>query len=182
MNQTKYILHGGFPPDQKQVNDNFFKEILVDTGRQVNILIVYFATDNGDKYYPQDIKQFEKNNDGKKLHFDKADDKLFIKQLKNADVIYFHGGSSLQLLAKLKEFPRFSEKMTGKVVAGDSAGANMLSTVFYSKKNGVCQGLGILPIKLIPHYIEEFKDKLSSVNPTLQTIRLPEYSFTVLKI
>jgi len=181
MKLTKYILHGGFPLYQKQVNDAFFKEILTDLGEEVRILSVYFATNNGAQHFSEDIEQFIKNCGTKKLEFEMADENLFEKQLENFDVIYLRGGSSQQLLDKLKKFPDFSKYLNGKTVAADSAGVNALSTIFYSHRNGVCYGLGILPIKFIPHFIEENRNKLNDVKPELETIMLPEYTFTILK-
>lgn len=179
MNKTKYILHGGFRTGEKQVNDAFFSEILKTAPDPANILIVYFATENGDKYFPEDQEQFNKNSGGKKLTFVKATKENFIGQTKSADIIYLHGGSSLPLLDILKKFPDFPKLIQGKIVAGDSAGANYLSTVFYSRRNGVGEGDGILPIKIIPHFIEENRHQLDTVHPELKTIFLPEYHFEI---
>jgi len=67
----------------------------------------------------------------------------------------------------------------GKIIAGDSAGANVLSSAFYSMRIGVSEGLGLIPIKIICHYIEENKSKLNQIKPDLETIFLREYEFGV---
>ncbi len=42
------------------------------------------------------------------------------------------------------------------------------------------EGLGILPIKIIPHYKEEYKGMLDNVGQDLKEVLLPEYAHTVL--
>ena len=179
--KTKYVLHGGFTPGIKSVNDSFFSEVLKDTPNELKILIVYFATDNGDKYFPEDQEQFEQNGQGKKLTFKKATKENFKVETEQTDIIYLHGGSSLKMLEAMKGFPNLKNHLNGKIVAADSAGANILSVNFYSKRNGACKGFGILPIKFIPHFEEESKSKLDHVNPNLETICLREYEHKLIE-
>lgn len=179
--KTKYVLHGGFTPGVKSVSDSFFSEVLKDTPKKLIILIVYFATDNGDKYFPEDQEQFQKNGTDKKLTFKKASMDNFKRETEQADIIYLHGGNSLKMLEAMKDFPDLKDLLKGKIVAADSAGANILSVNYYSKRNGVCDGFGILPIKFIPHFEEENKGKLDHVNPNLETICLREYEHKLIK-
>lgn len=179
---TKYILHGGFKEGLKQINDGFFREILNCTARgRVNVLLVYFATDNGDEYYSEDIEQFVNNNlEKRELDFKKASVEEFESQVEWADVVYLHGGNSMKMLEKMEHFPDFGKKIVGKVVVGDSAGSNFLSKVFYSKRNGACRGSGILPIKFIPHFEIENDNKLDDLEGKMETIKLKEYEYKVL--
>lgn len=179
--KTKYVLHGGFTPGIKSVSDSFFRKVLKDTPNELKILIVYFATDNGDKYFPEDQVQFEQNGQGKKLTFKKATIDNFKEETEQADIIYLHGGNSLKMLETMKGFPELKDLLKGKIVAADSAGANILSVNFYSKRNGICKGFGILPIKFIPHFEEENKSKLDHVNPNLETICLREYEHKLIE-
>ncbi len=178
---TKYILHGGFKEGIKQENNIFFSEILKGTPQSVKVLIVYFATDNGEKYFPEDIEQFEKNGEGKNICFQIANEKEIEKQIYWADIVYLHGGSSLKIIEKMKQFPDCGLWLSNKIIAADSAGANLLSTNFYSKRNGVCEGTGILPIKFIPHFDEKNKDKLDNINVGLETVFLREYELKVIE-
>ena len=91
-----------------------------------------------------------------------------------------HGGHSGLLLEALKEYPNLKQASRGKIIAGDSAGANVLAEVFYSKTIGISEGLGLIPIKLISHYVEENKDKLNQIKPDLETVFLPEYQTKVI--
>ena len=67
----------------------------------------------------------------------------------------------------------------GKIIAGDSAGANVLASVFYSQSAGVLEGFEIIPIKIICHYVAENKDKLNGVKSDLETLFLGEYQIRV---
>lgn len=179
--KTKYVLHGGFTPGIKSVNDSFFNEVLKDTPNELKILIVYFATDNGDKYFPEDQEQFEQNGQGKKLTFKKATMDKFKEETEQADIIYLHGGNSIKMIEAMKGFSELKDLLKGKIVAADSAGANILSVKFYSKRNGICNGFGILPIKFMPHFEEENRNKLDQVNPNLGTICLREYEHMLIE-
>ncbi len=182
--KTKFILHGGFAKGAEQENDAFSSEILKSAPAKANVLLVYFAEDParvGEKR-EEDIEQFEKNKGNKILLFETADKESFPEQVKGADVIYLHGGHSGKLLGALKKYPNLKELFEGKIVAGDSAGANVLTSAFYSQKIGVSEGLGLVPIKIISHYLEENKDKLNHLRPDLETLYLPEYQFKVFEI
>lgn len=180
--RTKYILHGGFTPGELQVNNAFFKEILKDATNTPKILLEYFAkeVDRVEKNRDEDIEQFNNNSDHRTLVFETASDQDFVEQVKKADIVYLHGGHSGRLLEALKKYPGLKQLFEGKIIAGDSAGANVLAECFYSMKIGITEGLGLLPIKLICHFKEENKEKLKDVKPGLETIFLPEYYFKVI--
>jgi hypothetical protein len=180
--KTKFILHGGFIPGEKQENDGFTKEILKDTPEKVRILLVYFAKelhripDNK----AEDITQFNKHKGNKEFIFEVATEELFEGQTQEADIVYLHGGASAKILEVLKKFSNLPRLLQGKIVASDSAGVNVLSKAFHSVTNGqVSEGLGILPFKVICHYKEEYKDKLADIYPELETVFLPELEFKV---
>ena len=185
--KTTYILHGGFAKDGGvgvQKDDSFFKEIVDHAPKKTKILLVYFAeeTNRVEKRRSDDLEQFNNNKGDKILSFDTAEEQTFLKQAQNADVIYLHGGHSAKLLEALKKFNDFKNVFAGKIVAGDSAGANALTSVFYSNKNGISEGLDLIPIKIITHYLEENKNKLDQIKPELETLFLSEYESKVLVI
>jgi peptidase E len=179
--KTKFIIHGGFAPGKQQENDAFFQEILNTAPQEAKVLLVYFAKeeDRIDKNKKEDIEHFNKNKGDKTIIFEVASGSMFTEQVQKADIIYFHGGHTVKLLEALKNFPNLKGLLGGKIVAGDSAGTNVLCSVFYSLKRGVGEGFGIIPIKVICHYKEENKDKLREIRPDLETIILPEYQFIV---
>ena len=185
--KTTYILHGGFAKNGGvgvQKDDSFFKEILNHAPTKAKILLVYFAeeTNRVEKRRSDDLEQFNNNKGDKTLSFDTAREETFLKQAQSADVIYLHGGHSAKLLEALKKFDDLKGVFAGKIIAGDSAGANVLTSVFYSNTNGISEGFGLIPIKIITHYLEENKNKLDQIKPELKTLFLSEYESKVLVI
>jgi len=183
--QTKYILHGGSAQHANSENDKFFKEILKDTGNAVKVLLVHFAgtSERAELNKEIDTAQFERVKGDKKLTFQIASEKTFYVQIAWADVVYFGGGTTVKLLEALQQFEGLKEKFTDKIVAGESAGANFLSTYCYSKSGGgVIKGLGILPIKFIPHFESKHKEKLNRISGNLETLTLTNYQFKVYEI
>jgi peptidase E len=147
--------------------------------------LVYFAKRKLDykRVKKEDVSQFEKNKGDKILAFEIASKDLFVRQLKQSDIIYLHGGKTLKLLAELKKVPNLRQLLGGKVVAGESAGAYVLSSCFYSKsEKGVFEGLGFVPVKTICHYIGKNKDKLKQCQPGLKELLLGDYQYRVFEI
>lgn len=73
-----------------------------------------------------------------------------------ADVVYFSGGSTENLLTALRNYPNLKEKLEGKTVAGSSAGAYALSTFFSSHyEDKAVEGLGIAPVRVDTHFESE---------------------------
>lgn len=183
--KTKFILSGGYAGRPNEENDKFFKEILSAEKDKLSILLVYFAKPfeeydrmtNGDKF------QFNKNKDGKELVFKIANEEEFEEQVKEADVVYLHGGKTLKLLEVLKKYPNLRELFEGKIIAGESAGAYVLSSYFYSKsEDGVFSGLGFVPVKTICHYIGENLEKLEDCSEDLEELLLPDYKYKIYHI
>ena len=184
--KTKFILHGGFNSQNKEENNSdFYKEILKDAPENALILLVPFAKEE-DRIYLATQKvtlELNRNKWQENIMVEIANEKEFLKQLQLVNIIYFHGGVSLKLLHTLKKYPALGEMLEGKTIAGESAGANVLGKFFYSPHaDNVFEGLGILPIKIIPHYKEEYVGKLDEVGLGLKTILLPEYTFKIYKI
>lgn len=181
--KTKFILHGGFTPgNQQEDNSSFYKEILKDAPEKARVLIVPFAKDHEriSATTSRVIGEFNSNKDKKELDFEVANEESFLEQIKSADVIYFQGGTTLKLLEVLKKFPEMKDLLTGKTVAGESAGANVFGEFFFSPSaNGAFEGLGILPIKIIPHYKKEYEGKLNTAGLDLEEILLPEYTYKI---
>ncbi|MCR4322762.1 MAG: Type 1 glutamine amidotransferase-like domain-containing protein [Candidatus Azambacteria bacterium] len=172
---TKCILHGGYAGRVNPENDLFFREILKDTSDEVNVLLVHFARneDEYERFFEENTTQFKRNKENKNLSFEVASEDDFINQVDKSDVIYLQGGPTLKLLKVLKKYPNLEENLKSKTVAGESAGAYVLSSCFYSKsEGGVFDGLGFVPVKTICHYIGENKEELD---------RCPHYLEKVIK-
>lgn len=177
-------MHGGFAKGAEQANDAFFGEMLKGTPNEVKVLLVYFAEDPTriEERKESDFKQFDKNKGDKILSFETATEEGFPEEVRRADVIYLHGGHSARILEALKQYPNIKELFEGKIVGGDSAGANVVTAAFYSGKAGPLEGLGLVPIKVINHYREENKDKINHLRPELETFHLKEYEFKVFEV
>ena len=57
---------------------------------------------------------------------------------------------------------------------------NVFGKFFYSPSaDKMGEGLGFLPLKIIPHYSEKYKGKLDSVGQGLELLLLSEYQYKV---
>ena len=181
--KTKYILHGGGALDENEMNNKFFTEILSLDKYELKILIIPFAVDG--KVFKIDIatSQFKKNNVDKRLSFEVAVENTLEEQIKNSDIVYLIGGKTLKLLAVLADFNGLSNLFKGKVVAGESAGAHVLSTCFYSKSINICsEGLKLVPVKTICHDNGENRERLKNCSHDLEELILKDYEFKVFEI
>lgn len=185
---TKFILHGGFSVEVApiQENNDFFREIIKDISKNdVKILLVYFA--EREEIIPlrieQDKESFTKNKrEEQHLNFKVATVDAFISDCAWADVIYLHGGRTVKLIEALEKYSNLGEVFLNKTIAGDSAGANALGQVFYSKNSKqIGAGFGILPFKIVTHYNDTNPNPLTEVEPHLETILLHEYEVRVIQ-
>jgi len=165
--KTKFILHGGFTKGKtEENNEDFYKEILKDAPENARVLLVPFAKEADripvaiERVKNEFLKQKWQNS----IKFEIATEEKFTEQIKGSDVVYFHSGTTLKLLEALKKFTNLKELLSGKIIAGESAGANVLGKIFYSPSaDKVDEGLGFLPLKIIPHYSENYKGKLKTL-------------------
>ena len=181
---TKFVLYGGFNPESTDFEaPDFVKEIMKDTSESARVLIVLFAKepDRIPIAAERITKSFETNKWQQNIVVEVADRENFIEQIRNADVVYFAGGNSAKLLEALKQYESLEETLQGKTVAGESAGANVLCKFFYSPRSDtITEGLGIIPIKIIPHFKKEYSEKLAGVGEGMETLMLEELQFHVL--
>jgi glycosyltransferase involved in cell wall biosynthesis/peptidase E len=182
---TKVILHGGNSGKQNDNNDLFFKEILKNSSKQARILLVFFAREESEykRLFNEISEQFNKNRGFIKIKLQIAYEKDFITQVQQSDIVYIHGGKTLKLLNVLKKYSTLTDILKGKIVSGESAGAYVLSTCFYSKsEGGVFSGLGLVPAKIICHYTGINEDKLDQYDKNLKKLLLKDYQFNVFNL
>jgi len=187
---TTYILHGGATSRPTEDNKKFFFEMVADVPDSCTILCVYFSRPKEEwgELLTQDKERISSISPKKKLNFVLASDntKIFTEQIKKAGVLYMRGGKTDMLLEALKPIEHFGSLLKGKIVAGSSAGACVLSTQFYTGTNGstVRDGLGILQIKIFVHYGEEkkhFVEELEKRGEKLPIYKIPEETFYVIE-
>ena len=177
---NKFILHGGFSIEKfpAQEDDNFFQEILKDIQEDVKILLVYFAEreDMVSLRIEQDERSFDKCRGSKKLEFKVASPESFLEDCKWANVIYLHGGRTAKLMDKLEKYKNIKQIFSGKTIAADSAGVNVLAQISYGKNSKeIKEGLKVLPFKVVVHYIDGDSNPLRDIEPNLETVFLKEY-------
>lgn len=119
----------------------------------------------------------------KKLSFELATENNFTEQIKRSNVVYFGGGTTVRLMDRLKEYKGLGNLFGGKIVAGESAGANSLSAYCYSKPGGgIIQGLGLVSVKTMPHFAEGMESNFKDIYPEIESLFIPEYKFKVFEI
>ena len=156
---AKFVLHGGETKVDSKSNRDFFAEMVLGLKENDKILLVYFARDENvwPKLFAEDKPKFLRlAKVNMELIMADKDINKFREQLEFADVVYMRGGHNEYLYKALEQINNLGEILDKKVaVAGSSAGANVLSEYYYSTTNGtVKKGLGILPIKVFPHYFD----------------------------
>ncbi len=182
--KTKYILQGGFDPiNQAKDIFGFYKEILKDVpDKKLKVLIVPFAKEiDRISVATERVKsEFNVNKKEKNIEFEIANEEIFEKQVKSADIIYLQGGKTLKIIEALKKIPNLKELFKGKIVAGDSAGANVLGKYYFSPKDNIInEGLGVLPIKIVSHYKDKYKDVFKDFKSNLENVYIREYELRI---
>lgn len=152
---TKYILNSGGLRKNPEKAKKFFSEMVKDFGANPKILLCFFAKkrENWEEKFDEYSKNLaESLPDGIQPVFELAFPDRFIEQVKNSDVIYIHGGDDYLVQYWLKQFD-LPAIFKDKVVATNSASSDALAKYFWTCDWRHCmEGLGILPIKFIPHY------------------------------
>lgn len=158
---TKYIINSGGiknDPDRKR---KFHQEIAKGLGNQPKFLLCNFAQPR--EYWEEKFPGYcdtiaEDLTDDVSPSFELAIPDKFVQQCKNADAIYFHGGDDHLMQYWMKQFD-LPAMFKDKVVATNSASSDMLAVAYWTCDWRECQdGLGLLPIKFIPHYNSSFGD------------------------
>lgn len=156
---TKYILNSGGIKHQPELKKQFHQEIFKDLGSKPRILLCNFAQPREDwepklsGYIDTIVEDIPLGIGGT---FELAMPDEFARQCNEADVIYFHGGDDHLLQYWMRQY-NLPELFKDKVVATNSASSDMLATHYWTCDWRQCaDGLGILPIKFIPHYQSDF--------------------------
>ncbi len=184
---TKYIVQSGGIRNQPELKKQFHQEVIKGLGKAPKFLLCNFA--QGREYWEAKFPGYsnaiaEDMSKDVKPVFELAMPNTFIQQCKDADVLYFHGGDDhlIQYWMRQYDLPKLFKD---KVVATNSASSNMLSTHYWTCDWRQCgDGLGILPIKFIPHYQSSFgdDDPRGPINWQKAYDELKEYGDTTLPI
>jgi len=158
---TKYVLNSGGIKRQPELKKKFHQELVKGLGDNPKFLLCNFA--QGREYWESKFQSYsdtiaEDMPRDVKPSFELAMPATFVEQCKRADVIYFHGGDDRLLQYWMKQYD-LGKLFKDKVVGTNSASSDMLATHHWTCDWRSCaDGLGILPIKFIPHYQSDFGD------------------------
>lgn len=156
---TKYILNSGGIQNSEDRGKAFFRKIVEGFGGKPKILCCFFAKPREDweeKYAEYTAGFTAQMPDGVEPNFELAFPDTFENQIKSCDAIYIPGGDDhlMQYWLKQYDLPKLWE---GKVVSTNSASSNALAKHFWTCDWRQCMdGMGILPIKFLPHYQSEY--------------------------
>lgn len=183
---TKYILHGGNTSDTTNIdNQNFYKEITLDEKKSTNILLVYFASKEGEwkSHEEQDTSMI---NQMKDLELETTIEIARLDNLKEqvqwADVIYFRGGQTELLLEGLLTLDNWKDLVKDKTIAASSAGTILSHYVYFPGRALPVKGLGVIGLKVICHYTPDLKayvEMLKNINGPLPILCLPNHKYQV---
>lgn len=158
---TKYVLNSGGIKHQPELKKRFHQELVKGLSNNPNFLLCNFA--QGREYWEPKFQGYsdtiaEDMPQDVKPSFELAMPATLKEQCKRADVIYFHGGDDHLLQYWMKQYD-LGRIFKDKVVGTNSASSDMLATHHWTCDWRSCaDGLGILPIKFIPHYQSDFGD------------------------
>lgn len=174
---TKYILHGGATRVKSQSNRDFFIEILKDLDEPINLLISVHAKmpEVWEEVFESLKVNFLEGSSDKNITFvmASADAETLTRQIKEATVIYLHGGDTPKIQNAFAPIQNLKELFQNKTIAGSSAGVYILSKYYYTEDYDTYnEGLNILPIKSICHYSKERAEKLESLKNFKEEIEL----------
>jgi len=190
---TKYILAGGYIHKAPDYSKAFCEELVKGiNNRPVKILDCMFARsrDSWEEKMKEDNILFSKFI--KDFELELALPEKFTEQVKKSDVIFLRGGHTQVLFEFLNKDKSWIQELDGKVLAGTSAGAEVIAKYYYvlsTPRTG--DGFGFLPIKVIPHWrsdSDEYKNfdwdkalkELKSYKEDLPIYALAEGEFKVI--
>lgn len=183
---TKFILVGGYLHKAADSGQAFCQELVKGLKEPVKILVCMFARpeESWAVALTKDKKFFADHLPGKKLEIKLADPEKFIEQVKWAEVIFLRGGDAEPLLVNLlSENSHWLNHLDGKTVAGTSAGADALAKYYYSlDHNKIEEGIGLLDIKVIPHYFSDYNAPNIDWAKAYQTLDEYEENFPMIAL
>lgn len=151
--KTTFILAGGNDRKSPDYGHRLSEEIAKHVTNPKILSCFYSWPEETWEQKAEDWKGWFSNNFTQPFTYDYTRASSLLEQMDAADVIYFHGGDTNLLFEHLPPAEELKKHFQGKITVGSSAGANMLSTYFWSSKRAVFgEGLGILDINVMVHY------------------------------
>ncbi len=154
----KFIISGGYYQKASDKGKALCDEMIYEVNAQpIKILDCLFGRpkDTWNKKFSSDKDFFSKHIPGVVVEI--ALTEKFINQINNNDILFFQGSRPEDMIRVLDDIPDWHNHLSGKVIVASSGAASMLSRYFGVGKSSsgsprLGEGLGILPIKFIPHW------------------------------
>lgn len=188
----KFILIGGHIQKAKDEGRAFCDELVKDAkGKQIKILDCLFARPQHewDTKFQDDKNFFQKYLQNFEIEL--ATPENFLEQIKKSDIIFFQGGVPHQLMSIIATTGDWIKELDGKILVGSSGGADAICKYYgVGKTSNIGEGLGLLPIKFIPHWKSDYAlgvvinwnelfDKLKKYKEDLKIVTLGEGEFII---
>jgi peptidase E len=158
---TKYILAGGNDRDYIEYGRNLATEVRKTLKGELTILSCFFSQPH--ERWSELATGFEawfRDNFGDDIRYMAAKEKDFPEQIKQASVVYLHGGDDGLLIHKLRNYPEIAKHFKDKIVIGSSAGSICLGERSWScDSRTVIRGLGLVPANTIVHFDSDYAEK-----------------------
>jgi hypothetical protein len=156
----KLILTGGYMSKAPDRGSSFCREIVKNTEQPIRILECIFglSEDLWDSALRKDIDLFHNEIPDFAVDFVLARENLFVKQIEEADVVYFRGGETQRMHDTLLKIQDWQDALSDKIVIGASAGAYVISS-FYVHPGQLPElrnGFGLAKVKTVAHYRSTF--------------------------
>lgn len=153
MTNTTYILAGG----NDRLSSDYGKRLSDEIARYtVNPKILSCFYSQPEKTWAEKAEDWSgwfKENFQWPFTYDYTKSDTFLDQVKDSDVIYFHGGDTKLLLSRLPNGEVLKDLFENKVVIGSSAGSNMLARYYWSSTKGEFgEGKAVLDMAVMVHY------------------------------
>jgi peptidase E len=184
------ILIGGLPWKADPGRNALALAIRSHSKSELNVAFCNFARNHNN---PEELDEalrgmFSQFSGRRRLKFQTMTSRDFRASSKWADVIYMPGGDPILLLSEFEKHPDISELWDGKIIAGASAGADVLCARYcYLQDKSFGTGLGWLNVTCVPHWrrydgysSEDWDDlRLNAVKhfPDLPVLCIPESEF-----
>ena len=193
---TKYILIGGYIHEAPDGGASFCEELVKIVGdRPIRILDCLFARpqDVWNERFSDDKNFFLKHSSYFKLEL--ASPERFLEQMKDSDILFFEGGIPRLLISTLDGVGDWYQYLDGKILVGSSGGAGAICKYYgVGKTMNIGEGLGLLPIKIIPHWKSEsdygrdknidwdsLLEKLKRYKEELKIVTIKEGEYTIIE-
>ncbi len=195
----RLILIGGHPG--KADHDNALTYALrTHPAIEIKVAFCNFARtdtrwDDTDK---DSTEMFNRFGGDKKLIYKTISQENFREVSTWADVIYMPGGDPAALKSELDKFPGLAELWDGKIIAGSSAGADVMCASFvFLQDKSIGNGYGWVQATCIPHWghyeesesvkysdedFESVRKKAQKNRPDLPVLCIPEGQFVEFSI